>query len=358
MKRFEISLFKFNPKTDYLPYYKKINIKSALDVSLLDLLKEINNSLIVSFEDCLDFGVVVNGKYLLVSEKLEDIYNKLGNDLVIEPISTKRAIDDLIIDDSDFYQRLESFNQFLDDEDRANYEKYKLNFYASNSLRFNEDYIGDALLYIVNDMINKNLQHEKEILKMICDKDKGIIYHTDSSNRLFNNKKISLDSLIQRIDENKLIDFNIGKFEHYIEFEEFKDLDNTKYNFEKFNIAYFGVNSDKQNELNKLNSTLISLNSNGNDLAIKALNTNKEFTYKISADILLEAFDKGADFLVVDNYESFYLFDKLQNDIEKVAQRDINLPIIHISELESLAKGKLHTIKDSLTNHKIKVNLI
>ena len=76
------------------------------------------------------------------------------------------------------------------------------------------------------------------------------------------------------------------------------------------------------------------------DLALNTFNVNKEFTYALAARVVLDAFDNNADFVLVDDEKYFNLFDDNMKKFEKILQRDINMPVLFISELSLLASGE------------------
>ena len=110
--------------------------------------------------------------------------------------------------------------------------------------------------------------------------------------------------------------------------------------------------------LNTLEIKQLNLSSRNNDLALNTFNENKNFTYKLAAEIILDAYDQGADFLLVDTIEHFYLFDNNISFLEKISNRDIVLPVLYINELYSLAQGEHKEIKKALDKHVIKIDLL
>ena len=62
--KLEISLFKFDKNSDYLPFYTKHFLKITNEITLLDILNTINNENPFGYENDENFNLVVNSIYL------------------------------------------------------------------------------------------------------------------------------------------------------------------------------------------------------------------------------------------------------------------------------------------------------
>jgi hypothetical protein len=365
--KLEISLFRFNYKSDYLPYYTKNFVKVKDEKTLLDILNSINEEQPFAYENILDFPLVVNGVYTYASITLEELTKEFGCDLTIEPISIRRAHTDLLINDADFQERLKILSEFIDNEDKKVYESYKLYFYASNTMNYEYDYIGDSILLLAADLIEKNPADESEILKAIIEYDTSIVYHTSLEKRVYN-LDLKVEEKIQNL-KNKL---NLSKplkeqnlfldKKNSIDFGTFEENYEVKYNFEDFNLAYFqGTKEDSQTLelLGKLSAKLIDTPSMHSDLALESFHVNSEFTMKLASTVMLDAFDNSADLLIVDSDELFYLFDSNRRSMEKVSGREIITAVIHKNELQKLVSGKHDdTLKNQLKKHIVDPEII
>ena len=94
------------------------------------------------------------------------------------------------------------------------------------------------------------------------------------------------------------------------------------------------------------------------DLAKNTFNKNPLITYHVAITILLDAFDNNADFLLVDTFEDFYIFDYNRKQLEKICGREVILPIIHKNELQKLASGNHKEAKNTLDKHQINPEII
>lgn len=139
-----------------------------------------------------------------------------------------------------------------------------------------------------------------------------------------------------------------------------QDLQNIeiKNDFNGFNVAvYRGFTIDLfLHFLSKTKAKLVNFETQEFENGIRYLELDEELAYKKAAKIVLDAYDSGADFLVVADSSSFKMFDTLSNELQRVSNRDFSdFYILHAAEFISLAHG---IIPASLKNHKLKVSLV
>lgn len=363
--KLEISLFKFDKNSDYLPYYTKHFLKIENEKNLLDILNTINKTSRFGFENCENFDLVINQVYVKASISLEDLIKNFGKELTIEPISIRRANDDLLIDDNDFKNRITILKDLVNEEDKLEYLKLKQYFYASNTLNYKSDYIGDALLILTSDIIKKNPNIEDYILEALDEYETSASFYTSLKNRIFNfddsieEKIISIQKKLDIFEEIEKQNFRINKT-LILDFGNFEEDCEIKHDFKGFNIAYYPSKNPVQtiNLLNKLNAKVLNLDSMKLDLAKNTFNNNPQITYFVASTILLDAFDNNADFLVVDTNEDFYIFDYNRKELEKLCGREVLLPVIHKNELQKLASGNHTEAKKTLEKHQINPEII
>lgn len=358
--KLEISLFRFDYKSDYLPYYTKHFLTMDKSENLLDVLNKINEKENFSYEKNKEFELVINGLFLNCSITCAELVKNFGNDLIIEPISIRRTHTDFLINEDDFNEKFNLFKEFTDQKDLEKYNSYKRYFYASNTLGFEKDYIGDAALLLADDLIQKDKENKTKILEIIKEYDIGAQYYTSLENRVYNLDP-QITEKIQNIREllkltKKEPNIKINK----IDFPELEKEYEIKHSFSDFKIAYYSQKpcENSLEILNKLDADILNLKSLRNDLAKNTFHINEKFSYKLSSKVLLEAFDNSADFVLVDNENDFNLLDGYQKNIEKGCGREINIPILHKSELQLLASGKHIEAKKLFENHKINPEII
>ncbi|MDD3056590.1 MAG: hypothetical protein PHE16_12015 [Aliarcobacter sp.] len=363
--KLEISLFKFDKNSDYLPYYTKHYLKIKDEKNILDILNTINKTAKLGFEKNSDFDLVINGVFVKTSITLEEVVANFGEEIIIEPISIRRACNDLLIDDNDFREKITILKDLAQEEDKLEYLKLKPYFYASNTLNYKNDYIGDAILILAYNLIKKNPAIANYILLALDDYEIGAQYHTSLEKRIYN-FDMTIEEKIQTIQNNLNLfeplekqNFRVNKT-LIIDFGTFEENYEIKHNFKDFNIAYYPSKESIQTLalLNKLDANILKLDSMKLDLAKNTFNKNPQITYLVTSTILLDAFDNNADFLLVDTFEDFYIFDYNRKQLEKLSGREIILPIIHKNELQKLATGKHSEAKKTLDKHQINPEII
>lgn len=363
--KLEISLFKFDAKSDYLPYYTKHFVKIKEERTLLDVLKTINKDDEFAFNPHIDFGVVLNGLHTTLDIELETIKKEFGSELQIEPVSIKRVYKDLLINEDDFNDKFKLFEAFTTQADKALYDSYKLYYYASNTLNFNPEYVGDALALLAYDLIQKQPENKTAILELLNAKESGLVFHTSLKNRVFNlpeeveNNIASLQKELNIISEPSVQLFKKGS--KSIDFDKPCGTSIIKHTFKEFNIAYYNGSKGcekTQNLLHALDANYLQLQTMSNDVAKEVYHLNEDFTYKLAAEVILDAFDNGADFMVVDNEHDFYLFDGKRSELQRVSGREVNLPVIHSNELSKLVCGLHDEAQKTLVQHSINPQLI
>ncbi|MDD4329957.1 MAG: hypothetical protein PHD79_08370 [Aliarcobacter sp.] len=363
--KLEISLFKFDKNSDYLPYYTKHYLKIKDEKNILDILNTINKTAKLGFEKNSDFDLVINGVFVKASITLEEVVANFREEITIEPISIRRACNDLLIDDNDFREKITILKDLAQEEDKLEYLKLKPYFYASNTLNYKNDYIGDAILILAYDLIKKNPAIANYILLALDDYEIGAQYHTSLEKRIYN-FDMTIEEKIQTIQNNLNLfeplekqNFRLNKT-LIIDFGTFEENYEIKHNFKDFNIAYYPSKESIQTLalLNKLDANILKLDSMKLDLAKNTFNKNPQITYLVTSTILLDAFDNNADFLLVDTFEDFYIFDYNRKQLEKLSGREIILPIIHKNELQKLATGKHSEAKKTLDKHQINPEII
>ncbi|RXJ90519.1 hypothetical protein CRV01_04995 [Arcobacter sp. CECT 8983] len=362
----ELSIFRFDAKSDYLPYYKKHFIKIKKQETLLDIFNEINIDEPFDFIDNKDFGVVVNKKYTTLEVSIKKLVDNFGKDLIIEPLSIRRANKDFIIDQCDFEEKLEILNEFTTTEDKSEYLENKLYFYASNTLNFQYEYIGDAIILLAHKLIERTPSFKDKILKLLQKQEYSVEYHTSLENRLLDFDKTIEEKINQIKNELGLIksieeqNFCIDKSSN-VKFHDYDLSSLIKHDFNGFNLTYYyGKNKDSEveNFLNRLNAKQIKLENENIDLNLETFHLNQNFIIKLAATIMLEAFDAGADLLIVDSVEVFKLFDANRLSLSKAVGREVIIPVLHKSELFNLSFNEHEKIKKELFKHEIDPEII
>lgn len=352
----EIELFRFDAKVDYLPYYKKYKLEYYENELLLDFFSRLYSVEKFNYIAEKEFSVKINNIYFTLDVKVNQVCEILKtNELVIEPISTFRAIKDLMIDKKDFLDSIAFALDYISQEELEIFAKnYILDYYASTTYELHKEYIGDSALLLVDFLIKKMPEKKKLLLSIISDKTNGIFYHTSLEFKIYNYDRKKEELIVNLMQEIPLA----LKKDFYI--EDAPAITDVKQMFTGFNIASFdGLDKNSFHSIiDQTDAKFIALESAKEDLATHAQEVSMDFSLKIAAKILLEAVDKNADFLIVRGKEDLKLFDQLQNKIEKIIGRDIILPIVTRKEFVMIANGNIQLIEKEIKSHKVKVSFI
>ncbi len=183
---FTLSIFRFNPKTDYLPYYKKFILHVNEDLTLRDMLELVKKEdMFFGYPTDDNAAIFVNGYALSIDIVLKDLSESFGYELTLEPLSKRRSIHDLIVDKSDFYEVFEKFEDIVQDEDKKIYERYIRHFYASHALKYDKYTQGTSAVLFASDMMKKYPHLQEEILKLMCEEHSGLWHYTSLKNKLY-----------------------------------------------------------------------------------------------------------------------------------------------------------------------------
>ena len=172
-RKVTIKAFRFNAETDYLPSYKSYTMEVGKDELILDLMNKIKWEHDGSFSYrrscrhgiCGACAIKVNGKAVLAcKQNAIELLDLFDNEITLEPSSKKRAIKDMIIDKSDFWEKHAAVKPFVvaDVEPNPEHETKQSiaefdNFldsdlciqcgachYSCPALEVNENYLGPA----------------------------------------------------------------------------------------------------------------------------------------------------------------------------------------------------------------------
>ena len=360
-----IELFRFNAQTDYLPYYQKHTLQYTNTDTINSLLNQMN--IIDSFGFNENMNLKINELYTNASVLVVDMVKVFGNEIRIDPISEFRAQKDLLIDRSDFISKLSLLDDFMDAETNISYRKStELAYYASNTLNYNRDYIGDHVLIIATDLIEKKFELKNKILDRLLKEENGIWLHTSIENRVdCDVDEAKIQKLIYLAKayveptckvQKKIASF-FAKEEASFEETTTASVQKITQDFSGFNIAaYHGV---KESSLERLISESKAVNiripSGKEDLAAYSALSDENFSFKIAGDILMEAKDNNADFVLVKNDKTKEFFDKNQRQMQKHTGRDLGMAIVSQGQFIQLLQGEQDLSILGFDAHKVAV---
>ncbi|HIP59802.1 MAG TPA: succinate dehydrogenase iron-sulfur subunit [Campylobacterales bacterium] len=176
-KKMTFKVFRFNSETDVLPHYKNYEIEVRPGEVILDILNRIKWEHDGSFSYrrscrhgiCGSCAVKVNGKATLAcKDRVSELTEIFGDELVIEPQDEKRVIKDMVIDKKTFWAKYDAVQPYLnsvidetptaenivsvEDAEKIDEADYCIQcgncYYSCPAVNANEDYLGPAALAI------------------------------------------------------------------------------------------------------------------------------------------------------------------------------------------------------------------
>ena len=333
-QKLTIKAFFFNAKTDYLPYYKHFNISIENNATAKDLL-----TLIEAENENFSFPkqklfMKINGLVVEAKQSISSIVERLGTDLQIDPVNSYRSNDGLKINDDDFMASYALLEPYAAEADLKYYKTLYALHYASETENFDRSYIGDAILVLANKMISEGSEHEEAIIDAITSKYSGLL-DCEYENNLFNAKdytdEISALKALAKPEEGpslfaQLIARFSKKEEKEVEVVEPKRAVETIENVEEKQVAHY-YGSASHEAMHKLISELGMRGIHfprANKLAgLGILEDNKELALKKAGAIILNAFDAGAEVLIVEDVDALDMFKNNFAAIEKTVGREI-----------------------------------
>jgi len=340
----EIKAFFFNAKTDYLPYYKNFSIALAEDMQAKDILAFIQeqNENFAYPEENLIFKI--NGLVIGAEQSMNEVVERLGTSLKIDPVNSYRSSNGLIIDDSDFMKSYEILAPFASDEDLEYYKTLYALHYASETEKFDHTYIGDAVLLLAHKMITDGSEHKEAILEAItypysslldCEYENNLFHAQDHTavieelKMMVKPPKSDTPSLME-----KLATRFAEKKDALLKKEEKED---TVVDIEGKQIAYYagavtGKTADIHEKIVQADSKVVLFARENKLSGLSLLEDNKQLAYTKAATTLLDALDSGAQVLIVEENAVLDMFKKYFSAIEKTIGRDIDLALISVED--------------------------
>ena len=337
MQRVEI--FRFDAKRDVLAYFKPYFLEISDFANLNELFAHVKS--IDPYFSPFEGFVKVNGVVVNTAQPLANLAQKFRDELCITPLSQKRAVLDLAINDDDFWAKFEPFASFCKRADKELYASFKPYFYADFVKDYEPNFIGVAAIMLAHHLY-KNEKND-EILKLVGGKN-GVLIACELDDLLFEGSEKYTEAIeffkeILGIKTAQKYENELEKIEKLSKFKEFK----------------IAIKDKLPANLSDLRANFIELNAKtpcGYDL----LKVDEELACKLASEIIFTAFDSGADFLLASNEAEFHIFDTLAKKLERSANRSLqDFYILRAGELMALEKGE---IPSSLKEHVLKVAII
>ncbi len=342
-QKLTVRAFFFNAKTDYLPYYKNFTLKVEEDATakeLLGLIQAQNSDFSYPKQKLI---MKINGLIVEAKEKVATIVERLGTELTIEPANSYRSNNGLKINDDDFMQSYALLEPYATESDLKFYKTLYALHYASETSLFDREYIGDAILVLAHKMISEGNEHKDAILEAITSPHSGL-FDCEYENNLFNAK--SYDAAITALkdmakkDENEhpslldMIKNRLGMEKEEKAVVETRRAAKIIDDIENKHIAYYaGIKRDNENVISQIISDLgtkeVTIARKNKLSGLSILEDNKTLALKKAGATLLEAYDAGAEVIVVENEACYEMFETYFKEIETaVGRKMIGLELI------------------------------
>lgn len=338
--------FFFNRKTDYLPYYKNFSLTLEDDAIAKDILIAIQaqNDMFAFPELNLIFKI----NDLIVEEDtpLISIIEKLGRDLRIDPVSIFRANNGLIINNDDFMKSYEILAPYATASDKKYYKTLYALHYASETENFDHEYIGDAILVLAHKMISEGNEHKTDILSAITSPSSGLLDCEYENNLFYTQRHTATITALKEMVKNdsnehpSLLDMISKRFgskkEKTIIKKDAKKEAKPIEDIENKHIAYYAGSKTNENTTALFQTFEISTVkfSRVHKLSgLTLMDDNKKLALTKAGTTLLDAFDSGAEVLVIEDNATFDMMHDNFKAIENVLGRKmIGLELINAED--------------------------
>ena len=325
-----VRAFFFNAKTDYLPYYKNFTLKLAEDATAKSIVQAIKAQNDMFSYPALNLVFKINDLVVEEDTPVASIIERLGDTLQIDPVSTYRANNGLIINDHDFMQSFELLAPYASTSDKKYYKGLYALHYASETSNFERSYIGDAVLMLAHKMISEGNEHKDAILEAISSPHSGL-FDCEYENNLFNAEHheaeiTALKHLARPQDEPSLFSKLMTRFskqEEEVIVERQSKVQNIENLLEK-SIAYYPAlaNNETMDKLiDEQHIKLIKFSRAHKLSGATIMEGNKALALEKAGTTLLDAYDAGAEVLVVESTDKYETFVKHFSAIESTIGR-------------------------------------
>ncbi|HFQ61445.1 MAG TPA: hypothetical protein ENK39_03995 [Epsilonproteobacteria bacterium] len=352
--KLNVKAFFFNAKTDYLPYYKKFSLSLADDAVAKDILIAIQaQNENFSYPE-LNLIFKINSLIVEEDTPVSIIVEKLGTELQIDPANSYRANNGLIINNDDFMRSYDLLSPYATNSDKKYYKTLYALHYASETENFNREYIGDAILILAHKMISEGNQHKTEILNAITSVDSGLL-DCEYENNLFNPQQhtaaiTALKDMVKHDDTHSEALSLLERIKARFNQKETKVTPTTSTkqkrtpthieNITEKRVAYYAGNVDNTPMCQLLEESDISMVnfSRAHKLSgLTIIEDNQTLAFKKAGATLLDAFDAGAEVLVIEDNATYEMMKDNFTTIENVVGRKmIGFELINAEDFVSL----------------------
>ena len=343
----DVRAFFFNAETDYLPYYKNFSFtlqKETILKDVLALVKEKNPDFSYPEKNLL---FRVNDLIVTGDENVAKVVKQMGSKLTITPALEYRSDNGLVLNNHEFmHQYRKVFERHNETKENLAYylTLYPLH-YASETFKYNHEYIGDAILILAHKIISDGSEFKDEILHAINDEFNGIRC-CEYENNIYNGedygvKIAELKEMINLTSKPTLVDklsaLTLRKKSHEVEEESLENLDIALYIGNK--------NSNElvekvKNEVQQAGGNFVTFEMSTKLAGQTIMNSHPKLAHLKAGTMFLNALDSGADILICADNSDVEIFQAAISQCERELGRDIELKIISMSTYQNLLTNK------------------
>ena len=344
----EIRIFRFDPKCDVGSYLKPYLCESANFASVKELLEFIRSGdPYFSFED-VKF-VKINGTVVALDEDFGEIVAKFGKNLIITPLNKREAYKDLSCRFNSFLSKFDEFASIANADTMEFYKELAPYFYANEIPKFSEIFLGNSGFVFANFLLENFSEKRAEILKFIAPQ--LPYYEPCNALNLEYDCALIYDKLCELCGHSRAQNDKILSSESMAEI----DTSSLKHRFDGFKVAVWDDEAAR-NLAQKLGSDIVDFERQNAMLGREIYAQEKSCALRMAGEILFDAFDSGADFLLVNSKNALSFIDGKAGEICALFNRELlNFYLLSTDEFIALARGEKPS---SLANHKLKVRLI
>lgn len=346
-QKLEIRAFFFNAKTDYLPYYKNFTVTVDEDATAKDLLAKIQEQNENFSYPKQKLIMSINGLVVEAKQSVTSLVERFGTSFQIDPVNSYRSNDGLKINDNDFMESFELLAPYASEADLKYYKTLYALHYASETEKFDREYIGDAVLVLAHKMITEGSEHSEEILAALTSAHSGVL-DCEYENNLFNAQDYTevideLKSMVKPPKGPSFMEKLAARFSKKSDEEVKAPAPVTKktvtieHIVDKQIAYYTGPNADRKDMISQMIKNIganeISFSRSAKLCGLGILDDNKTLALKKAGAMLLDAFDSGAEVLIVEDEAVLTMFQENFSEIEKVIGREIiGLELLHVED--------------------------
>ncbi|MRI82996.1 MAG: hypothetical protein C6I00_01120 [Nitratiruptor sp.] len=330
--KLEIKAMFFDAARDYLPHYRSFWFEVDERRSIGHLLERIAQT-----DEEFDYDpnyplLRINSIVVPYTKRIDEVAKEFGREWVIDPISKYRSTNDLLIDQSDMDRAFALIEPYASGEDRLFFYSNKELHYASATLEFDKEYIGDAILVTAYRMIKRGNPHKEEILQAISEGVSGL-WSCEFENLIYQGRDYGpwIEELKSWVQPPKL-----DLFWRLCSRLTRKKQPPIIEGLEGVPTALYHPTPQARQWLLDKGALLVPFPREWRKGGESLIDVNPELAYRKGAAILLDAMDNGAELFVTSSKEQAEYFRSNFGHFERSAGREIYLDIIALEELEEI----------------------